>query len=363
VVSKLNHKLKNNYFCPVKIHEKYLARCIQLAKNGFGTTYPNPMVGSVVVYEGQIIGEGWHKKAGEPHAEVNAVNSVKDKSLLQKATIYVSLEPCSHFGKTPPCCDLIIRNKIPNVVIGTVDPNEKVAGNGIKKLLEAGINVTVGVLENECNALNKRFFTFHQQRRPYVILKWAESQDGFIAPIERNEQKPVWITNSYSRQLVHKWRSEEQAILVGTQTAIDDNPKLDVRDWTGTHPTRVVLDKNNRIPKENFLLDNQIKTIVFCQTGTNTNQENIIFERIDFEQNIASQILKILFEHQIQSVIIEGGRQTLQTFIDENLWDEARIFKGSTSFKNGTKAAIIQSKANQKQFILEDELIIFTNHD
>jgi len=346
-----------------KIHEKYLARCIELAKNGLGTTYPNPMVGSVIVYNNQIIGEGWHKKAGEPHAEVNAVNSVKDKSLLEKATIYVSLEPCSHFGKTPPCCDLIIRNKIPNVVIGTIDPNEKVAGNGIKKLIEAGINVTVGVLEDECNALNKRFFTFHQQRRPYVILKWAESQDGFIAPIERNEQKPIWITNQYSRQLVHKWRSEEQAILVGTQTAIDDNPKLDVRDWTGKNPVRVVLDKNNRIPKESFLLNNQVKTIVFCQTNNNPNQENIIFERIDFEQNIAPQILTKLFEHQIQSVIIEGGRQTLQTFIDDNLWDEARIFKGKAIFKNGTKAPTITTKATKTQFILEDELQIFTNHD
>lgn len=347
----------------MKIHEKYLARCIQIAKNGLGTTYPNPMVGSVIVYDGKIIGEGWHKKAGEPHAEVNAVNSVKEKSLLQKSTIYVSLEPCSHFGKTPPCCDLIIRNKIPNVVIGTVDPNEKVAGNGIKKLLEAGINVTVGVLEDECNALNKRFFTFHQKKRPYIILKWAESQDSFIAPSERNEQKPVWITNQYSRQLVHKWRSEEQAILVGTQTAVDDNPKLDVRNWTGTHPVRVVLDKHNRIPKESFLFDNQIKTIVFCQTNTHANQENLTFERIDFEQKIAQQILQVLFQHQIQSIIIEGGSQTLQTFIDENLWDEARIFKGKTIFKNGTKAPTIQPKANQKQFISEDELIIFMNHD
>lgn len=347
----------------MKIHEKYLARCIQLAKNGLGTTYPNPMVGSVIVYNDQIIGEGWHKKAGEPHAEVNAVNSVKDKSLLQKATIYVSLEPCSHFGKTPPCCDLIIQYKIPNVVIGTVDPNEKVAGKGIKKLIEAGANVTVGVLENECNALNKRFFTFHQKQRPYIILKWAESQDDFIAPSERNELKPVWITNQYSRQLVHKWRSEEQAILAGTQTAVDDNPKLDVRDWTGKNPVRVVLDRNNRIPKENYLLDNQIKTIVFCQTNTNQNEENRIFEVIDFEQNTTSQVLKTLFKHQIQSVIIEGGRQTLQTFIDENLWDEARIFKGKTIFKNGTKAPTIQKNTNQKQLILEDELIIFTNDD
>ncbi|WP_035659947.1 bifunctional diaminohydroxyphosphoribosylaminopyrimidine deaminase/5-amino-6-(5-phosphoribosylamino)uracil reductase RibD [Flavobacterium seoulense] len=347
----------------MNIHEKYLQRCIQLAQNGLGTTYPNPMVGSVIVYEDKIIGEGWHKKAGEPHAEVNAVNSVKDKYLLEKATIYVSLEPCSHFGKTPPCCDLIIRNKIPNVVIGTVDPNEKVAGNGIKKLLEAGINVIVGVLENECNELNKRFFTFHQKKRPYAILKWAESQDGFIAPAIRNEQKPVWITNQYSRQLVHKWRSEEKAILVGTQTAVDDNPKLDVRDWTGTHPVRVVLDRKNRIPKENYLLDNQIKTIVFNESDTNSNQENIIFEKINFEKNIAHQVLEILFQHQIQSVIIEGGRQTIQTFIDENLWDEARIFKGKTIFKKGIKAPEILEKVTKKQRIINDELLIFTNHD
>ncbi|MEL1241738.1 bifunctional diaminohydroxyphosphoribosylaminopyrimidine deaminase/5-amino-6-(5-phosphoribosylamino)uracil reductase RibD [Flavobacterium flavipallidum] len=343
--------------------EKYLARCIELAQNGLGTTYPNPMVGSVIVYEGKIIGEGWHKKAGEPHAEVNAVNSVKDKSLLKKATIYVSLEPCSHFGKTPPCCDLIIQNKIPNVVIGTVDPNEKVAGRGIKKLIEAGINVRVGVLEEKCNELNKRFFTFHQKQRPYIILKWAESQDGFIAPEERTEQKPVWISNSYSRQLVHKWRSEEQAILVGTRTAIDDNPKLDVRDWGGKSPIRIVLDRNNRIPKTNHLLDKQIPTIVFCQSNSHTNEENLIFEVIDFDQHIAPQITQILHQHQIQSVIIEGGRQTLQTFIDVNLWDEARIFKGKTNLKKGTKAPVIQPKANQKQFILEDELLILKNHD
>lgn len=347
----------------MKIHEKYLARCIELAKNGLGTTYPNPMVGSVIVYDNQIIGEGWHKKAGEPHAEVNAVNSVKDKSLLEKATIYVSLEPCSHFGKTPPCCDLIIQHKIPNVVIGTMDPNEKVAGRGIKKLLEAGIQVTVGVLEAECNELNKRFFSFHQKQRPYIILKWAESQDGFIAPNERNEQKPVWISNPYSRQLVHKWRTEEQAILVGTQTAIDDNPKLDVRDWTGYSPIRIVLDQNNRIPKTHHLLDKQLKTIVFCQSKHHTNEENLTFEVIDFNQNIAPQIVRTLFDYQIQSVIIEGGRQTLQTFIDANLWDEARIFKGKNTFKNGTKAPIIKPTINQNQFILDDELLIFTNHD
>jgi len=349
----------------VNIHEKYIKRCIELAQNGLGTTYPNPMVGSVIVYEGQIIGEGWHKKAGESHAEVNAVRSVKDKSLLKKATIYVSLEPCSHFGKTPPCCDLIIANEIPNVVVGTIDPNEKVAGKGILKLIEAGANVTVGVLENECNELNKRFFTFHQKKRPYIILKWAESQDGFLAPEKaiNQDRKPIWITNQYSRQLVHKWRTEEQAILVGTQTVVDDNPKLNVRDWEGNNPLRVIIDRNNRIDKESFIYDDSVKTIVFSNENSKSSTENTSFEVIDFNQNIIPQILDVLYKNQIQSIIIEGGRQTLQSFIDENLWNEARIFIGETSFHTGTKAPIISRKKSIKTNILSDELIQFKNYD
>jgi len=331
--------------------EKYIKRCIELAKNGLGTTYPNPLVGSVIVYKDEIIGEGWHKKAGEPHAEVIAINSVKDKSLLFKATIYVSLEPCSHFGKTPPCCNLILANNIPNVVIGTMDPFAKVAGNGIKKLVEAGKNVTVGILEDECNKLNKRFFTFHNKKRPYVILKWAESLDGFIAPLTKEKKEPVWITNEYSRQLVHKWRSEEQAILVGTNTVIDDNPSLTTRDWTGNSPIRIVLDQNNRISKENHIFDNQAKTILLSGT------------EIDYSKKIGVQIADYLFNTNIQSVIIEGGRQTLQTFIDENIWDEARIFKGKKPLIKGIKAPIIKCKNVKQQTILEDELLIFFNHD
>jgi diaminohydroxyphosphoribosylaminopyrimidine deaminase/5-amino-6-(5-phosphoribosylamino)uracil reductase len=347
----------------VKIHEKYIKRCIEIAKNGLGTTYPNPLVGSVIVYENKIIGEGWHKKAGEAHAEVNAVNSVKDKSLLKKATIYVSLEPCSHFGKTPPCCDLIIQYKIPNVVIGTVDPNIKVAGNGIKKLIEAGITVTVGVLEEECNELNKRFFTFHQKKRPYIILKWAESPDGFIAPKLKTEKKPVWITNPYSRQLVHKWRTEEQGILTGTQTIIDDNPKLDVRDWTGNNPIRLILDQNNRIPRTSHLFDNQQKTVVFCKTTTDLDKENITFKIINFNKNIATEVVEVMYQYQIQSVIIEGGQQTLQTFIDANLWDEARVFKGGTAFNEGTIAPILGKSPFEKLLISQDELLTYRNYD
>ena len=344
-------------------HEYYIARCIELAKNGFGTTYPNPMVGSVIVYNGQIIGEGWHQKAGEPHAEVNAIRSVKDPSLLDKATIYVSLEPCSHFGKTPPCCDLIIKNKIPNVVIGTVDSNIKVAGNGIKRLKEAGANVIVGVLEKECYELNQRFFTFHEKKRPYIIVKWAETQDGFIAPLTKNEQKPVWITNPYSRQLVHKWRTEEQAILVGTQTVIDDNPKLNARDWEGNNPIRVVIDQNNRIPETAHVLDNQVKTILFSKNKNTVSSENTIFEVIDFQENIAQQIVERLYQHQIQSVIIEGGAQIIQTFIDANLWDEARVFIGNNKFGNGIKAPVLNNTPSKKEKIGTDELLIIRNYD
>ncbi len=312
---------------------------------------PNPSVGAVIVYNDIIIGEGFTAAYGGNHAEVNAINAVKNKSLLSKSTIYVSLEPCSHFGKTPPCCNFIIENNIPNVVIGILDSNEKVAGNGIKKLLEAGKNVTVGVLEKECFESNIRFFTFHEKKRPYVILKWAESQDRFIAPLVRNEKKPVWITNEYSRQLVHKWRGDEQAILVGTQTVIDDNPKLDVRDWTGKNPIRIVLDLNNRIPKESHIFDNQLETIFI--TDKNINLEN----------NLASEIATLLYLRNIQSVIIEGGRQTIQTFIDANIWDEARVFRGKIFFGDGIKAPILNKKRFSKTLILEDELLIFRNYD
>lgn len=344
-------------------HEFYMKRCIELAKNGLGTTYPNPLVGSVIVHEGKIIGEGWHKKAGEPHAEVHAVNSVKDKSLLKEATIYVSLEPCSHYGKTPPCCDLISTNEIPNIVVGTVDPFAKVAGNGIKKLVESGKNVTVGILEDECNELNKRFFTFHQKKRPYIILKWAETADGFIAPFSKKETAPVWITNPYSRQLVHKWRSEEQAILVGTNTVLDDNPKLNTRDVHGSNPVRIVLDRSGKITEAHTVKDESEKTIFITESEKFRPTENCIYEKVIFDTNLVSSICTILYNHTIQSVIIEGGSRTLQSFIDANLWDEARIFTGQTTFQNGILAPIISGKPVASFDIIDDELKIFSNYD
>ena len=258
---------------------------------------------------------------------------------------------------------MIIENKIPNVVIGTVDPNEKVAGKGIQKLLIAGHNVTIGVLDDECLELNRRFFTFHQKKRPYIILKWAETADGFIAPLSKNEQKPVWITNQYSRQLVHKWRTQEQAILLGTQTVLDDNPSLNVRDWEGNHPVKIILDRQNRLPENLNVFNSTQKTIVLSQSKRSFKNENCQSEVINFSGDLAQEICDSLFENNIQSVIIEGGARTLQTFIDSNLWDEARIFKGKTTFTEGTKAPLLSGKLVNKQSILEDELLIFGNHD
>jgi diaminohydroxyphosphoribosylaminopyrimidine deaminase/5-amino-6-(5-phosphoribosylamino)uracil reductase len=351
-----------SYFCEVNIHQKYIKRCIQLAKNGLGTTYPNPMVGSVIVYNNQIIGEGWHRKSGEPHAEVNAIDSVKDKSLLVKSTIYVSLEPCSHFGKTPPCCDLIIKHKIPNVVVGTIDTNSKVAGTGIQRLIESGANVTFGVLEKECHELNKRFFAFHQKKRPYIILKWAESQDGFIAPLTKEKKEPVWISNELSRQLVHKWRSEEQAIMAGTNTVLDDNPKLDVRDWRGENPIRIILDRTGKIPKDFFIKDEKTKTIIITEQENVTSSENCIYENAIFDIKLTKVIVNILYKYGIQSIIIEGGKQTLQSFIEDNLWDEARVFIGNIHLKSGLKAPIINGNF-QTRNIIDDQLKLFYNYD
>ncbi|MHB1196908.1 MAG: bifunctional diaminohydroxyphosphoribosylaminopyrimidine deaminase/5-amino-6-(5-phosphoribosylamino)uracil reductase RibD [Lutibacter sp.] len=348
----------------MNIHEKYINRCIQLAKNGLGFTYPNPLVGSVIVLNDKIIGEGWHQKAGEPHAEVNAINSVKDKSLLKNATIYVNLEPCSHYGKTPPCANLIVENGIKKVVIGSVDANSKVSGNGILHLQNNGCDVIVGVLEQECLNLNKRFFTFHNKKRPFIILKWAETQDGFI-DILRDvtfEKSPNWISNAYSQQLVHKMRAEEQAILVGTNTALNDNPKLNARNWFGLDPIRIVLDRSLKIPFHYNLYDGSVKTIVFTEKLPNKSvNENTHFEQIDFSKNLVEQICAILYHHEIQSIIIEGGAQTLQTFIDENLWDEAFVFVGNTKFKNGLKAPELKKTLSEIREISDDDLKIYVN--
>lgn len=347
----------------MKIHQKYIKRCITLAKNGLGNTYPNPLVGCVIVYNDRIIGEGWHQKAGEPHAEVNAINSVKNKELLSKSTIYVSLEPCSHFGKTPPCADLIIENNIPNVVIGSLDSNEKVSGRGVKKLIEAGRNVTIGVLEDECKELNKRFFTFHEKKRPYIILKWAESSDGFISPIHKLTKAPVWISNEFSRQITHKWRSEEQAILVGTQTVLDDNPKLDTRDWYGKNPIRIILNRSGKIDTPYNVFDKTTPSIIVTEQKNIQSTKNLTFKNCIFDSELAQTICKIVFELNIQSIIIEGGTQTIQTFLDAKLWDEARIFKGKSKLNDGIKAPKIDLSFSTQKSIINDELVTLYAYD
>lgn len=344
-------------------------RCLQLAKNGLGTTYPNPLVGSVIVHNGKIIGEGWHKKAGESHAEVIAIQSVKDKSLLKEATLYVNLEPCSHFGKTPPCCDFILQHDIPNVVIGSIDSHSKVAGTGIQKLKEQGKNVTVGVLEAICLELNKRFFTYHTNNRPYIILKWAETKDGFIAPLnstthlEHTELKPIWITNTYSRQLVHQWRSEEEAILAGTTTVMTDNPQLNTRDWTGNNPIRLVLDKSGKIDSNFNVKDNTQRTLIFTEQENFKNSEHTHYESVIFDKNLIFNILKIVYDKNITSILVEGGRETLQSFIDVGLWDEIRMFVGNKKFGHGIKAPVFDAKLFSEQQIDEDQLKIFYKHD
>jgi len=343
-----------------KDHTTYMARCLQLAQNGLGTTYPNPLVGSVIVHNDQIIGEGWHYQAGSAHAEVNAINAVADQSVLSEATIYVSLEPCSHFGKTPPCADLIIARGIKHVVIGTTDPNPQVAGKGIQKLIAAGCDVRLGILEDACRELNKRFFTFQQKKRPYIFLKWAQTQNGFIAPAERDNTAPVWITSETTRQQVHKMRAEEQAILVGTHTVLADNPSLTTRDWAGNSPLRVVLDRTLKIPKDAHVYNKAAKTIIITER-VKASERNIQFETIDFQKQVAAQIIALLYQQNIQSLIIEGGTTTLQTFIDANLWDEAFVYEGNTTFKDGIAAPTFQGMLTTTKKYKTDTLTTYKN--
>jgi len=338
-------------------------RCLQLAALGAGQVAPNPMVGAVLVYNEKIIGEGYHQQYGEAHAEVNCLHSVvqADKPLIEKSTLYVSLEPCAHFGKTPPCTDLIIQNKIPKVIIGCSDTFKAVNGKGITRLQKAGITVIAGVLENECRELNKRFFTFHEKKRPYIILKWAQSSNGKIAAAigERS-----YISNTYTNRLVHRWRSEEAAILVGTKTAIQDNPALTTRHWPGKNPVRLVIDMDLTLPLTLHLFDGTVKTIVF-----NLHQENaehtIVYKKIDSKVNAVRQIIQLLYELRLQSVIIEGGAQLLQSFIDENMWDEARLITNrALAIPNGLNGPALQhQKKIQEENIQNDNIAYFINNN
>lgn len=319
-------------------HQNFMHRCLQLAKKGLGHVAPNPMVGAVIVHNGKIIGEGYHKCFGQPHAEVNAINSVNNKQLLASSTIYVSLEPCSHYGKTPPCADLIIYHKIPNVVIGTIDSFAKVNGEGIKRLRDAGINVTVGVLEQQCRELITEFTVFNTQKRPYIILKWAQTADGFIDKIRLHSQpaKPNWITDNACRSLVHKWRTQVKAIMVGTNTALYDNPKLNVRNWVGPQPVRVVTDKNLRLPPWLNLFDSSQPTIVL-NSIKNEQNNNIEYIKINFD-NFFDELFKVLYSRGLSSLFVEGGAQLLNSFINNGFYNEVRVFTSEIKFFDGVKA-------------------------
>lgn len=319
--------------------ELFMQRALDLARLGIGQVSPNPRVGCVIVHHEKIIGEGWHKKFGEAHAEVNAVESVKDKTLLAESTAYVNLEPCSHFGKTPPCADLLIRHKLKRVVIANTDTHPLVGGAGIRKLSEAGMEVVTDVLAKEGHELNKRFFTSVEKKRPYIILKWAQTADGFLAH-ENYESK--WISGDESRQRVHQWRAEEDAVLVGTRTAAHDNPQLTVRDWTGRNPTRVVLDRFLRLSDKLHLFDRSQPTLCY-NVLKHEEHPSLSLLRLD-EENFIQQVVADLPRRQVQSLIVEGGAQTLQLFIEAGLWDEARVFTSPRKFGKGIAAPVLHGE-------------------
>jgi diaminohydroxyphosphoribosylaminopyrimidine deaminase/5-amino-6-(5-phosphoribosylamino)uracil reductase len=339
---------------------KFMRRCLELATKAEGMTYPNPMVGSVIVYEGKIVGEGYHLRSGESHAEVIAINSVSDKSVLKRSTLYVNLEPCSHFGKTPPCADLIISNHIPRIVIGTTDTSEAVSGKGIKKLQDSGCEVITGILDAESRWVNRRFFTYQEKKRPYITLKWAQSADSFI-DIKRSEYHktgPTWISGKPERVLVHKWRATEQAILVGAGTIRADNPRLNVREWKGADPVKLILSSSGSFTTGLTDSNSVGKIIVFTH-----NPEALIplstMVIIQENRSSAIQICEYLYSSGIQSLFIEGGAAVLDHFISEGLWDEARIFSGRDLFIEGVKAPIINGILHSKTVFSGSSLEIY----
>lgn len=340
--------------------EIYMRRCLELARKGLGLTRQNPLVGAVIVHNDRIIGEGYHNEYGGPHAEVVAINSVREKNLLKESTIYVNLEPCSHHGKTPPCSILIRDSGIKRVVIGCSDSNPLVSGKGISILKNIGAEVIVGILENESRFLNRRFFTFQEKKRPYIILKWAESADGFIDRNreETSENKPIWITNHSSKMLVHKWRSEELSILAGTNTLNLDNPELSVREWPGINPLRIGLDKNGRLFDDLHIKDGNIPTVIFSSEdfSDSNNLSYISIPKENFEIEI---ILKELYKLQLTSVFVEGGSKILQSFINLGLWDESYVFFGNKMFSSGVKGPVLNFLPVEKIQIRETKLYIY----
>lgn len=333
-------------------HEFFMQRCLQLAGLGAGKTAPNPVVGAVLVHEGHIIGEGYHQTFGQAHAEVNCIGSVPGtlSSLIPKSTLYVTLEPCSHFGKTPPCADLIVTKKIPRVVIGCVDTFSAVAGRGIRKLQEAGVEVITGVLEAECRYINRRFFTFHEKSRPYVVLKWAQSADGYMAP---EGGQPLRISNSFTDRLVHQWRSREMAIMVGTQTALHDNPKLTTRLWPGKSPVRLVIDRELKVPRDHHLWNDEAPSLFI--TAVKGHERTLV---LNFEENILPALLSELHTAGIQSVLVEGGARLLESFIESGLWNELRVITGRALLGNGLRAPALKNVTLHEELAVQGDRIV-----
>ena len=355
----------------VSVHELYMRRCLQLATLGNGSVAPNPMVGAVLVHNNRIIGEGYHQKYGEAHAEVNCIGSVKDqdRQYISQSVLYVSLEPCAHHGKTAPCADLIITHNIPAVVIGCRDPFKEVNGKGIEKLKAAGVEIVLGILENECIEINKRFFTFHTRHRPYIILKWAQTADlkmTSLNPLDERisgntKNQRLFISNEYSNRLVHKWRSEEAGILIGTNTAVSDDPELTNRLWNGPSPVRLIIDMDLRLPSSLKIFNRQVRTIVFNKIK-HEESGNLLYYQVTEDVNIVHQVVHALYHLKIQSVLVEGGAMLLQSFIDEQLWDEARVITNTKlSAGNGLRAPkVIHAIESASWFLQDDRVEIFT---
>ena len=335
-------------------HKKYIQRTFYLAKKGIGKVAPNPLVGCVIVKNNKIIGEGYHKEYGDKHAEINAINNVSNKKEIEGSSVYINLEPCNHFGKTPPCSDALVKLKPKEVIISNKDPNPLTNGKSIKKLIDNNISVRSNILKEEGKELNKRFFKNQIKKLPFIILKWAQTSDGFIA---KSDGSSKWISNDISRTLVHKWRSEELGILVGAKTVNSDNPKLNVRSWDGKDPIRVIIDPNNRCSNKNDILSDTLPTLIYNKKRESKVQNKQFVRLLEFD---LVNILKDILSRGISSIMVEGGSFTLQSFIENNLWDEARVFVSDGKFKNGIKAPKI--KLSNPQKIGSDQLYLMKNY-
>lgn len=346
----------------MELQEYFMKRCLDLAIIGLGKVSPNPMVGAVLEYDGRIIGEGYHQFYGGPHAEVSAIANVsnENQALIPKATLYVNLEPCAHFGKTPPCSDLILKSGIKKVVIGMVDPFLQVAGKGIEKLRAHGCEVITGVLEDNCRFLNRRFLTSVEKGRPYILLKWAETSDGYMA---RKDGSSKWISDEYSRTMVHQWRAQEDAVMVGANTALLDDPKLNVRDWTGRNPVRIVVDWNYSLPDNLNVFDGSLKTFVFYKKSQSTRTiPGVEAKAINEGPDMILEMMTQLIQSDIQSVMIEGGAKLFNQFFKNNLWDEIRVFRAPVCFNEGIKAPDVSYLCRSSSLIFtDDELSIYFN--